>query len=502
MKQAGIVKFLIQALSFTLIVFIAGCDSDDRAFKAEDVRTTALNSLDQGKTYLLLRGIDDAAAHYSQEGDTIHLLEMYQLASIKMLWKGQQDSAAVYLHKAADLSTSRTSPSTCDVYFDLAELYSHPLLKKDYKKAIEYSHRAYRADSLGENRSRLLHDIGIYYAFMNENDSALAYIDKAIEYTPANSPYYPTFALNYSNLSTADFHKSIKYLDRIEGAHLGKLITKGFLYLNHGQTDSANTYLERAKERYDSAPENYSINTYNSLRMLSNCVSYALTGKVYPGDGTEINDSISARIALDRKIETEIAENNASLEIELLASETRAQRAWIIVLVVILVAAVVSGLIFWRSKSKYIRLHKEFDLLRQKQILIEADENAYENSSSFEIIVKRAEISVSRFRETGIFDLIQRGEIAYNDSETYLSVKDRAKVRQTLLDCFADFIVDIKMDAGKLSIDDILTSLLSVMHVSNTAIAACLGVSVGAVRSRKTRLKGKLSDEMAKFIFS
>lgn len=501
MKQAGIVKFLIQALSFTLIVFIAGCDSDDRAFKAEDVRTTALNSLDQGKTYLLLRGIDDAAAHYSQEGDTIHLLEMYQLASIKMLWKGQQDSAAVYLHKAADLSTSRTSPSTCDVYLDLAELYSHPLLKKDYKKAIEYSHRAYRADSLGENRSRLLHDIGIYYAFMNENDSALAYIDKAIEYTPANSPYYPTFALNYSNLSNADFHKSIKYLDRIEGAHLGKLITKGFLYLNHGQTDSAYTYLERAKERYDSAPENYSINTYNSLRMLSNCVSYALTGKVYPGDGTEINDSISARIALDRKIETEIAENNASLEIELLASETRAQRAWIIVLVVILVAAVVSGLIFWRSKSKYIRLHKEFDLLRQKQILIEADENAYENSGSFEIIVKRAEISVSRFRETGIFDLIQRGEIAYNDSETYLSVKDRAKVRQTLLDCFADFIVDIKMDAGKLSIDDILTSLLSVMHVSNTAIAACLGVSVGAVRSRKTRLKGKLSDEMAKFIF-
>ena len=494
-------KYKISVLYITLIVIFSACSYNRVDFDADEVRTTALNRLNKGKTYLLLRGIDDAAAHYSQESDTIHLLEMYQLASIKMLWKGQQDSAAVYLHKAADLSTSRTSPSTCDVYLDLAELYSHPLLKKDYKKAIEYSHRAYRADSLGENRSRLLHDIGIYYAFMNENDSALAYIDKAIEYTPANSPYYPTFALNYSNLSTADFHKSIKYLDRIEGAHLGKLITKGFLYLNHGQTDSAYTYLERAKERYDSAPENYSINTYNSLRMLSNCVSYALTGKVYPGDGTEINDSISARIALDRKIETEIAENNASLEIELLASETRAQRAWIIVLVVILVAAVVSGLIFWRGKSKYIRLHKEYDLLRQKQILIEADENAYENSGSFEIIVKRAEISVSRFRETGIFDLIQRGEIAYNDSETYLSVKDRAKVRQTLLDCFADFIVDIKMDAGKLSMDDILTSLLSVMHVSNTAIAACLGVSVGAVRSRKTRLKYKLSDEMAKFIF-
>jgi len=494
-------KNIVCVLYIALTVIFPACNYDSGDFDADKVRTTALNRLNQGKTYLLLEGMDDAIAHYSQANDTTHLLEMYQLASIKMRWKGQQDSAAVYLHKASDLTTSQTTPSTCDIYLDLAELYSHPLYKKDYKKAIEYGHRAYEADLSGEKRSLILHDIGICYAFMNVNDSAIAYIDRAINITPANSPYYATFALNYSSLTNADFHKSIDCLDRIEEIHLGKLITKGYLYLNHGQTDSAYTYLERSKELYDSAPEKYSINTYNSLRMLSNCVSYAITGKVYPGEGTEINDSINARIALDHKIKTEIAENNASLEIELLASETRVQRAWIIVLVVILAGAVVSGLIFWRSKSKYIRLHKEFDLLRQKQILIEADDIASGNSGSFEIIVKRAEISVNRFRETGIFDLIQRGEIAYNDDETYLSIKDRATVRQALLDCFADFIIDIKMDAGKLSMDDILTSLLSVMHASNAAIAACLGVSAGAVRSRKTRLKGKLSDEMYKFVF-
>lgn len=494
-------KYIISVLYITLTVFFSACNYDSRDFDADKVRTTALNRLHQGKTYLLLEGIDDAIAHYSQAGDTIHLLEMYQLASIKMRWKGQQDSAAEYLHKAVDLTSSQTTPSTCDIYLELAGVYSHPLLKKDYKKAIKYARQAFEADLSGENRSRILHDIGIYYAFMNENDSAIAYFDKAINLTPDNSPHYTTFTLNYSNLPIADFHKSINYLDRIDGVSLGMLITKGYLYLNHGQTDSAYIYLERSKELYDSAPENYSINTYNSLRMLSNCVSYAMTGNVYPGEGTEINDSISARIALDRKIETETAENNANLEMELLASETRAQRAWIIALAIILAAVVVSGLIFLRGKSKYIRLHKELDLLRQKQILIEADDIASGNSGSFEVIVKRAEISVNRFRETGIFDLIQRGEIAYNDSETYLSVKDRAKVRQALLDCFADFIVDIKMDAGKLSLDDILTSLLSVMHASNAAIAACLGVSAGAVRSRKTRLKGKLSDEMVKFVF-
>lgn len=133
--------------------------------------------------------------------------------------------------------------------------------------------------------------------------------------------------------------------------------------------------------------------------------------------------------------------------------------------------------------------------------MIEADDNDSEYSGSIDIIVKRATISVNRCRETGIFDLIQRGESAYNDSETYLSAKERATVRQALLDCFADFIVDLKMDAGKLSMDDILTSLLSVMHASNAAVAACLGVSAGAVRTRKTRLKGKLSPEIAKIVF-
>lgn len=494
-------KYSSVLMCIAIIINIIGCSSNDKDFNADKVRTTAIDRLKQGKTYLLLDGIDDANDYYSEADDTIRLLEMYQLASIKMRWKGEQDSAAMYLHKAADLTSSQTTPSTCDVYLDLAEIYSHPLLKKDYIKAIEYAHMAYVADVQGKYKSRILHDIGIYYAFLNENDSAIAYFDKTISLTPTNSPYYTTFALNYSNLPIADFHKSINYLDRIQGVSLGKLITKGFLYLNHGQADSAYTYLERSKELYDSAPENYSINTYNSLRMLSNCVSYAMTGKVYPGEGTEINDSISERIILNKKVDAETAEHNAMLEIELLASRSRAQIIWIVALFLILLSSVTFALIFWNNKRKYIRLHKEFDSLRHAQILIEADENGIEETKSFDIIKKRAEICINRFREIGPFDLIQKGEIAYNNDNSYLSIKERSIIRQSLLECFADFIIDLKMDAGRMAMDDIITTLLCVLNASNASIAACLGVSAGAVRTRKTRLKAKLSDKMAEFVF-
>ncbi|MDE7475440.1 MAG: hypothetical protein K2M71_07410, partial [Duncaniella sp.] len=66
----------------------------------------------------------------------------------------------------------------------MANHYSNPLAPKDYRKAIFYAQKADSADLTGSNRARTLHDIGIFYAFLNENDSARFYIEKAIELTP------------------------------------------------------------------------------------------------------------------------------------------------------------------------------------------------------------------------------------------------------------------------------------------------------------------------------
>lgn len=492
---------LIGILCMTLTPLLCGCRSENRDLSPEYIHDNALERINKGKTYMLLSGMDDAISYFKTEHDTTALLEMYQLAAIRMRWKGEQDSAAMYLLDAVDYAGPQTSPSACDIYLNLAETYSHPLLKKDYVKAIEYARMADKADATGENRYRILHDIGIYYAFINQNDSAEAYVNKALDLTPAKSPYYATFALNYAGIPGVDLHKSLAHLDNIGSESLGSLITKGFLYLNCGQTDSAYSYLEKSRDLYESNPERYSINTYNSLRMLYNCVSYSRTGKVYPGEGTEINDSISWRIALNNKIQAETTEHNAMLEVELLESESRIQKACIAALAILLIAGIAFGWVFWSNKRKYINLHKEFDRLRQLQISAEADENYSENSGSFEIIAKRAGICIDRFRRSRLNHLIQKAEEGYNDSGAYLPVKDRSELRQSLLECFADFVMDLKMDAGKLTMDDIVTCLLSVMHASNSAIAGCLGVSAGAVRTRKTRLRSKLSSEMDALVF-
>lgn len=84
-------RFSAILICIIFIINTIGCNSKEKDYDAEKVRTVAIDKLKQGKTYLLLEGIDNAIAHYSQGGDTVHLLEMYQLASIRMRWKGERD---------------------------------------------------------------------------------------------------------------------------------------------------------------------------------------------------------------------------------------------------------------------------------------------------------------------------------------------------------------------------------------------------------------------------
>lgn len=487
------------------LLILCGCNRcTGRKNKADTARATSIDRLKEGKTYMLVDGLDDAMTYYQENSDTTNFLEVCQLLAIRSRWNGKPDSAAIYLLKALDYATISTSPSVRDLYVDLANHYANPLAPKDYRKAIFYTKKADSTDMTGANRARALHDIGIFYAFINENDSARFYIEKAIELTPATSPEYPTFVLNYANLSSADFAKSVQYLDSIvsESDHLGKLITKGFLYFNHNNLDSATSYLKQSRELYDRSPDAYSINTYNSLRLLENCLSYARNGKVYPGEGTERNDSVGKRMTLNQKIKDEITEYNSRIRIELLDSKSQIQKIWILALAFLFGTFVVFTLIFWKSKRKIIRLHRELDALRREQILIESDAVDDDGIDSSTIIKKRAEMCITRFCDTGLMPLIQKGEIVYNESGSFLPIKERIKIRQAILECFADFIIDLKMDAGRLSMDDIITAILSMMRVSNPSIAACLGVSDGAVRTRKTRLKSKLSEKLSELIFA
>lgn len=176
--------------------------------KARATLLIAKAKLGQGKSFLTVENFDDILDYYEAAGDSAALVEAYQLEAKKMVWENKRDSAISYLRRAVELGSNSSMPSKSNLYLELSNLYATPSLDKDYRKAIEYAKEAFLTASSSEDKSRALHDIGVFYSFNNQNDSAVVYMERALsEIDPSKEPY-TQMALNYANTPKADLKKA------------------------------------------------------------------------------------------------------------------------------------------------------------------------------------------------------------------------------------------------------------------------------------------------------
>ena len=97
----------------------------------------------------------------------------------------------------------------------------------------------------------------------------------------------------------------------------------------------AEYFCNKADSLFNSAPDKYSINTYNNLRILHACVEYALNEKVSVDEGVTRNDSISQVISRKEALTSEISNNNLLLQKYIHKSQLRTQRKIVIILSII-----------------------------------------------------------------------------------------------------------------------------------------------------------------------
>lgn len=463
-------------------------------------RLMANAELQQGKTFLTDENFDAALKYYETGSDTLALINMYQLAAIKMRWLGRQDSAVHYLLKAIEIVPDASGKFKSELYTKLSNLYAFPTLKKDYSIAVKYAKLALSEAVTSEDKARALHDIGLFYSFQNNNDSAVIYMESALNEANPDGPDFATYTLNYANIPNVDLQRCVASLNRLNGNSLGKLLTMGFLYLNHSKLDSATHYLAESRKLYNENPLAYSINTYNNLLLLEQSIGLLTTGVVNSGEGVVANDSLNMILDFRRKISNEQRDYNNQLHLKLLESKAKRQFAWIISLVALLLIAVVFGFYVWQSKRRFLKLKHQLDLLKIEQILTECEEDSNEAETSTRLIKERLDICIEQFRTSKLQSEIEKMEMQYRNTGNYPSIKEREAVQKGLIGCFADFIVDLKMTGVKLNREDIITCVMTCLKDSNMAIAVCLGVTDTAIRTRKTRLRAKLPPEIAGLI--
>lgn len=493
----GLIIFLI------ICIWISGCTRHNTpemmtAENAQAIILLAKSKLNNGESFLMVEGFDDALKYYESIQDSSALPDVYKLAAVKMQWLNRQDSAAGYLAKAKDIASSTTHPTRSEILIELSNLYAKPSLRKDYPRALSYAFEAYKAALTNEEKSRALHDIGLFYSFIGRNDSSAIYMERALADADTADPMFTTYALNYANNPSADFKRSVIYLNQIKRPSLGKLITLGFIYLNNSQIDSARYYSETSNSMYKENPARYSINTYNNLRLLEQSIGLLETRTVVPYEGTVSNDSISEITAIQRKISEERRDFNNRLKLQLLESKAHRQLLLNISLGILLISALGFVGYVWYTKRKILIFKQRLDNLKVDQIL--ADANDDESTEPLDLVRRRIDVCIEQFREAKLQTDLDKITIQYRNTGNYPSVKERERISKNLIGCFADLIVDLKMTGVKLNMEDIMTCILSCLKESNATIAVCLGSTDTAVRTRKSRLRAKLPVEMVNLL--
>lgn len=445
-----------------------------------------------GKSFLTDDSFDPSIRYLESISDTLGLIDIYQLAAIKKRWLRQRDSAAYYISKAIDIAPDSSYRLKSELYTMLSNLYAFPTLPKDYQAAEKFAKLALNCAHTPEDRARALHDIGLFYSNQDRNDSAIIYMEKALNEVSPDDSNYDQYILNYASLPNADTQRCVSLLNRIKGQHLGKLITLGFLYLNDSRLDSATYYIAESKKLYKSNPSAYSINTFNNLRLLEQSIGLLKTGIVNCDGATVTNDSISLILDAQHKFSNEQRDYNHRLQVQLLESKARKRLIWIISICILFFVTACLGFYVWYSKRRFLKLKQQLDNVKIEQIVKEATEDVDEKETSMNLIRKRLEICIEQFRISKLQQEIDKMELQYRSSGSFPTIKSRETIQKGLISCFADFIVDLKMTGAKLTVDDIVTCIMVSLKETNTAIGACLGTTETAIRTRKTRLRAKL----------
>ena len=453
-----------------------------------------------GKTIANDKYLDRSILHYLKSKDSVALSESYQLASIRSQHRLNQDSAIYYLQQAIAVTPENNNKAMAKLLTETSYQLSKPSVNKNYQKALSFSQQAYRYASSEDEKARTLHDIGVLYSFIDKNDSCLSYIERALELINPDNPAYTGYALNYAGTQGANSIKSKQFLSAINSESLGKHITLGFLYLNNGSLDSAYMALQRADSLYSRHPDKYSINTFNNLRLLKGCLNFSKNKSINPSDGVTTNDSISEMMNLEQRLSSERFEANNKLETDLLEQKIAQQETLTCLLALALFSALIIFGLYYRWHQRYKRLQQKIDRERVSQIVIEASDTPIDTDALQAIITKRLQLCLTRFRNTGYYARLQKVETE-KDSGTFLPLKIRGDIQEKLLESFSDFIIDLKNDGAKLNLEDIILCLLSLLNFHGKTISRCMGVSEGALRTRKSRLKGKLSSTMFKRVF-
>ena len=308
---------------------------------------------------------------------------------------------------------------------------------------------------------------------------------------------------------TEHYDEALQYLNR-HIASVGDVCrlgpdysVKGDAFLALGQTDSARHYLGLSlipgRDVYADC------NTYYKLMELDLAEGRTDSVPAYLARHTVLLDSI-ARMQSRAEVERVRGEHQIAMHDRMLRHRhTRFMLLGSIVVVTLaLLLVVLFAAIDNRRKARYIRLQKQLAQNRAEMLALtamtdDADSASSEPDPERLLTLRRQRIDYCRevFAHTPWRTRISQLE----HSSEALTLKERTELQQVLIDSFADVMIDFRTQCPALTTSDLHLVILTLLGCSIRTASLCTAISENALRSRKTRMKAKMTEELYQFVF-
>ena len=161
------------------------------------------------------------------------------------------------------------------------------------------------------------------------------------------------------------------------------------------------------------------------------------------------------------------------------------------------------------NKNKVHKLQKQLNTLNVNLLQeSSSDEEDIEESGSTEVenrhfdeyFKNKLDLCLQFYKET---DLYRRISIIEDDElrhKIHLNAAERQKVCEELYEHFSDLMADLKSQCTSLTKQDILYCIFFMINCSKYTILLCTSISDGAFKTRKSRIKEKLGEDLFKLL--
>ena len=465
--------------------------------------TEALNKQDRiGTDDSLIR---IALGYYSKQAPGIPLAKSYFLLG-RICQRQGNDTLALKLNLQA---LAALPPQTQDrtrmlVNYDLGYLYHktdfYPQALSHYREMQRYVNA--HLDTL--DCYIIAYSMGNVFMMLNQYDSAYRYYQKALPLArQLKNKSYERYILNQLHLHahlTGNQEQAQTYLQKVVDAYDSDFYNKAWLFKEEGNKDSASFYFLKATK--DPRISARAMAFYNLFQL--NRKEHPDLACIYVDSFHVYKDSLDALRQAD-KIEKLTAQYLQQMNRQKAEADQRENAIYLWGGIGITLLLCGTGVFFFvqRKKHRYLLLEKQLVANRLAAIKEYVAEQNRRNPEEWgamhqEIAAIEAQTLIGQFQETvwqKRINAIQKG------NGKPFSKKEQEAFQKETLALFDEFVKRLQAEYPKITEADLLFCLLSLMDYPTGLIASCIGCKENALRTRKHRLKEKLSKEAFGFFF-